>query len=260
MESYDEIMTTLSEMESRYHDGFSSSDRLLLDKLHRAIFGKEITNTGCSDCYRDAYLLVKIHLNKTKKMPTKPNYVLKAGGYIHPVGTNKYYTNPITNDEIAEDYLSKFPGQIIIFAEYPSDWEARVAAYKARKADNEASAEAEVKAQSHDLNQAREAIAGYQEEQKKILALLDEKNALISAKDEEIERLNHVIAEKDALIAQAAETPADEDGDNEVIMELETARTELEAANKEIAELKSENRALKAANTRLKNNNAKDAE
>ena len=48
--TYEETMTRLKEMESRYQDGFSSLDRSLLDSLYFNIFGREITNRGCSDC------------------------------------------------------------------------------------------------------------------------------------------------------------------------------------------------------------------
>lgn len=260
MEPYDEIMSALSEMESRYRDGFSSSDRLLLDKLHRAIFGKEITNTGCSDCYRDAWLLIKVKLTKDKKMPTKPNYVLKGGAIIHPLGTSEYYTNPLPSDDIAEAYLAKYPAQISLFAEYPHDWDARVAAYRSRQAEKEEQAKAEVIANSQDIEQARTTIAGYQEEQNKLLALVKEKNDTIKAQESEIEELKKALDEKEALLEQAPEENLTGDVDSELQMEVETLKAELESASKEIADLKSENRALKAANTRLKNNGAKEAE
>ena len=43
-----------------------------------------------------------------------------------------FYVNPIP-DEVAEEHLSKYPSEVNKFAHLPTDWEDRVAAYKARK-------------------------------------------------------------------------------------------------------------------------------
>lgn len=270
MGSYDEIMLQMSEMKSRFQSGFSSSDRLLLDSLHRLLFGKEITNTGCSDCYRDAYVIIYNHLKKSKTMPEKPNYVLKAGALIHPAGTSNFYVNPIP-DEVAEEHLSKYPSEVNKFAHLPTDWEDRVAAYKARKlaqakkkaeeANNEVpvtSAEdaEKIKILEAQLTEAQEAVKKYdalrKEAEEKSKTLEYDKSTL----EQEIEGL------KAALESQTVTDGEGEESDElaEVRMELATTKAELESANEEIASLKSDNRALKAANTRLKNNGAKDAE
>ena len=122
-------------MKSRFNDGFSSKDRAIIDHLYFFIFGKEVTNKGCSDCYRDAYILIRTKLKTLGVMPTKSNYTLKAGAMIHPVGTSKFYTNPLPSDAVAEEFLSKFPEQIGIFASYPEDWEERVAFYVKNKSE-----------------------------------------------------------------------------------------------------------------------------
>lgn len=270
MGSYDEIMLQMSEMKSRFQSGFSSSDRLLLDSLHRLLFGKEITNTGCSDCYRDAYVIIYNHLKKSKTMPEKPNYVLKAGALIHPAGTSNFYVNPIP-DEVAEEHLSKYPSEVNKFAHLPTDWEDRVAAYKARKlaqakkeaedAKNEVPATSaedaeKIKALKAQLAEAQEAVkksdALRKEAEDKVKTLEYDKSTL----EQEIEGL------KAALEGQTVTDGEGEESDvlAEVRMELATTKAELESANEEIASLKSDNRALKAANTRLKNNGAKDTE
>lgn len=263
-------MQRLSEMRSRFQSGFSSSDRLLLDSLHRKLFGKDITKTGCSDCYRDAYVIIVNHLKKTKTMPKTPNYVLKAGALIHPAGTSKFYVNPIP-DEVAEEHLSKYPGEVNKFAHLPTDWEVRVAAFKARQQAlaNQKAEETkyEVPATSAEDTEKIKALetqlAETQEALKKSDALREEAEGKIktleydkSVLEQEIEGLkaaleNQVVA--DGETEESAELA-------EVRMELATTKAELESANEEITTLKSENRALKAANTRLKNNGAKGAE
>lgn len=270
MKSYEEIMLQLSEMKSRFQSGFSSPDRLLLDSLHRLLFGKEITNTGCSDCYRDAYVIINTTLKKRKTMPEKPNYVLKAGALIHPAGTSSFYVNPIP-DEVAEEHLSKYPSEVNKFAHLPSDWEDRVAAYKARKlaqANKEAEeAKNEVPATSAEdaekIKALEAQLAEVQEAVKKSDALREE----AEEKNKTLENDKSVLEQEIEGLKAALENQAVTDGEPEesaeladIRMELETKKAELESANEEIATLKSESRALKAANTRLKNNGAKDTE
>lgn len=206
-------------MESRYHTGFSAADRDFLDKLHRELYGVPVTNTNCGNCYRDAYVLISVKLKREQAMPSKSDYTLKAGAIIHPVGTSRFYTNPLPSNDVAEEYLSQYPGQISLFAHYPEDWEKRVAAYVERKNNPEA--------------------AGIVEstETEALKSQLDEANANLSALKDEIADNNKKIIE--------------------LSLEVDKTNEQLEKAHEEINTLKTENRALKAANTRLKNNTAK---
>lgn len=122
---YDDVMDKLEEMRSRYDYGFSCSDRDLIDQLYRMIYGKPVTNTGCSDCYRDAYVQICIKLRTDGRLPERPNYILRPGELIHFFGTSEYHINPV-RDYIAEEFLDRFPGQIGIFLEFPEDWKERV--------------------------------------------------------------------------------------------------------------------------------------
>ena len=235
MSEYQDTMNRLEEMRSRYDDGFSSSDRQFLDRLYYSLFVKAITKTGCSDCYRDAYILCVNKLKRLKSMPKKPNYILKAGAMIHPVGTSKFYTNPI-KDEVAEDWLSKYPGQIGMFAEYPEDWEERVAKYaEAQKAER--CAEGEVSGVEDTTSAELETV-------KTELQAEKEENATLRA---ELEATKALLAEAEAKIAEKSD-------DNAVVAneELEKAKAEIAELKEENAKLKTDNRALKAANTRLK--------
>lgn len=270
MGSYEDTMQRLSEMKSRFLSGFSSSDRLLLDSLHRLLFGKEITNTGCSDCYRDAYVIIVNQLKNSRTMPEKPNYVLKAGAIIHPAGTSKFYANPIP-DEIAEEHLSKFPSEVNKFAHLPSDWEVRVATFKShqqslaerKKEESENEVLATSVEDAEKIKVLETKLAEAQEATKKadsLRAEAEEKIKSLELDKNQIEQENERL--RAALERQTVTESENMDSDEfaQVRMELETIKTELESANEEIANLKSENRALKAANTRLKNNGAKDTE
>lgn len=116
-------------MESRYRDGFSSLDRSFLDSLYFELYGKIITNTGCSNCYRDAYIEICTKLKREKKMPKKSDFQLKAGAVITFFGSSKAYTNANLTNEIAIRYLSLNHDNTKMFSFLPTDWEERVANY-----------------------------------------------------------------------------------------------------------------------------------
>lgn len=124
--TYESTMQRLQEMESRYNDGFSSLDRSYLDSLYYNLFGREITNKGCGDCYRDAYMEICIKLKKTKTMPKKSDFVLKAGAIITFFGEAKCYSNANLTDEAALRFLALNPNNEKLFESLPSDWQTRL--------------------------------------------------------------------------------------------------------------------------------------
>lgn len=124
--TYEETMTRLKEMGSRYQDGFSSLDRSLLDSLYFNIFGREITNRGCSDCYRDAYMEILIYLKRNKAMPKKSDFVLKPGAIITFFGEPKCYSNANITDEAALRFLAMNPSNEKLFEHLPEGWKSRL--------------------------------------------------------------------------------------------------------------------------------------
>lgn len=113
-------------MGSRYQDGFSSLDRSLLDSLYFNIFGREITNRGCSDCYRDAYMEILIYLKRNKAMPKKSDFVLKPGAIITFFGEPKCYSNANITDEAALRFLAMNPSNEKLFEHLPEGWKSRL--------------------------------------------------------------------------------------------------------------------------------------
>lgn len=204
MLEYVETMTRLSEMESRYKSGFSFTDRALLDQLNTVLFGSIISQTGCADCYRDAYILITNKLKKDKTMPkTTSNYKLKPGALIHPFGSPNYYTNRLPNDAAAEEYLAEFPESIVMFEEFPVNWKERVEARK----NGEAVAE--------------DAVAANVDELCKQLADAEEELAAAKA---EIAALQQSTAEDDGLQAELEAAKAE-------IAQLKAENRSLKAAN-----------------------------
>lgn len=117
--TYEDAIKRLAEMKERYKAGFSSADRLFLENLNAVLFQRNITVTGCADCYRDAYILICAKLKRDKKMPEKSNYRLKPGILVHFFGEAEYYSHNIP-DEVAERYIRENPQNIKDFIELPS--------------------------------------------------------------------------------------------------------------------------------------------
>lgn len=139
MMTYEEAMQRLSEMKSRFDDGFSSHDRMYLDSLYFALFGKEITNKGCSNCYRDAFIEINVKLKKIQAMPKKSEFVLKAGAVITFFGEPKCYTNANMTDEVALRFLSLNPINERLFETLPDGWKNRINAPAEQAPSNEES-------------------------------------------------------------------------------------------------------------------------
>lgn len=116
----------LDEMRNHYDDGFTSSERSTIENLYNVVCSKPIRRTGCSDCYRDAYIELITTLKRLGKMPSTPNYVLKAGAVLHEFGSSDFYTLNNIPDEFAEKWLASHPNDKDLFEKMPSDWEERV--------------------------------------------------------------------------------------------------------------------------------------
>lgn len=109
-------------MKSRYDHGFSSLDKSYLDSLYFTLFGKQITNKGCSNCYRDAFIEINVKLKKIQAMPKKSEFVLKPGAIITFFGEPKCYTNANMTDEAALRFLSMNPRNERLFEKLPEGW------------------------------------------------------------------------------------------------------------------------------------------
>lgn len=272
---YKEVMTTLQSMKSHFNDGFSTLDRSYLDRLHYNIFGRDITNRGCSDCYRDAFILINNYLKKNKTMPQKCNYRLKPGAVIQFFGKSAIYSNPNLTDEIAEKYLGLNSDNKCMFSDLPSDWEARVASRKAGISEQESAPSNEILSSLTDkLTKAESQLAEVSAKNDSLIKTnndLCEKNVKLTKENENLTAKNSELASE--IERMKSETPAPsadmvENGENSqdianLNLELENLRVESEtlageneSLKAEITNLKNENRALKSANTRLKNGEA----
>lgn len=235
MQDYESIMNSLTEMRSRFDDGFSTSDREYIETLYAKLLSKKVRRSGCKDCYRDAYLEIYSYLKKERKMPKKPNYVLKAGVVIHPQGTNKFYANANIPDEVAEEHLAKFPNAIDSFAVYPADYALRVEARK----NGEAPTPEDVEALANAYQEAKAA-------RKEAENALEATKAELEATKTELEAVK---ANLEEATANAGDGGSD---DGAFAMEVETLKADLASAKEENEALKKELEELKAASTKKK--------
>ena len=275
MDVYNETLSILQEMESRYNDGFSSTDRTYLDNLYYDLFGREISNKGCSDCYRDAYMEIKIKLRKEKTMPKKCDYKLKPGAIIVFFGESVTYANPNLTNEVSERYLSKNPNHSVMFAELPDDWKMRVNAYIEKTHTPGAVPVVD------NLPDALTMIADRDEQLKKAQDVLNSKEKelgeILANKDKEIADLKGTISSLEtalenapsAAVALEYETESENlrlelTSANETIeadkAKIEQLSAQVDSLNTEVENLKKENKGLKQSNAMLKKSKENPAE
>lgn len=228
-------MRTLEEMRSRFSSGFSSSDKAKIEELYLLVCGKRVRNTGCGDCYRDAFIEVRTKLKQLKAMPKKPNYILKAGVIIHPQGTSKYYSLNNIPDDVAEEWLGQFPADITSFETYPQDWESRVLARKEGKVfiPTYDDLKGEVEKLNAELAQKETEAEALQAE---LTAAKEAAGKAVST--EEVEKLNAAIAEKDAVLAEKELAISERDAKLAALEEAKKKEIEeaVAAAKKEVTE------------------------
>lgn len=116
-----EAKSLVNELKGRFDSPFNSTDKETIENLYLAVCGKRFRPTSCQNCYHDALLEVINYLKHHTTMAEKSNFRLKAGAIIHsPLFENgKIFTNENMTDEVAKKYLSKYPGQMVLFQKVP---------------------------------------------------------------------------------------------------------------------------------------------
>lgn len=181
-------------MESRYHSGFSSLDRSFLDSMYYMIFGKEITNKGCSNCYRDAYIEIYSKLKREQKMPKKSSYQLKAGAVITFFGSSQAFTNANLTDEVAVKYLSLCDDNAKMFSYLPDGWETQVSDFQQNCTND---------------NVSDNSVSKIEMLEAQNIQLAAEKDSLRTELAGANQSLEQAYAERDALIEEVANLKAE---------------------------------------------------
>lgn len=117
----EEAKRLTEDVRTRYHSSFSASDKRTIKLLYENVLGKVFRVTSCQRCYHDAVIEITLKLRKTKTMAQEMNYRLKAGAIIMcpDFHNGQIYTNDNLTDEVAAEYLGKFPAQANIFSKIP---------------------------------------------------------------------------------------------------------------------------------------------
>ena len=103
MMSYEEAVQVLEEMRSRYHAGFSSRDKEVIERLYETVLSMNFRKTSFGDCYRDSYLELFNYLKKSGKMEER-KYKLRRGVLLRPeFGSSEFYSAKSITDEKAEE-------------------------------------------------------------------------------------------------------------------------------------------------------------
>lgn len=208
-------------MESRYQDGFSSLDRSLLDSLYFNIFGREITNRGCSDCYRDAYMEILIYLKRNKAMPKKSDFVLKPGAIITFFGEPKCYSNANITDEAALRFLAMNPSNEKLFEKLPEGWRSRLPKSDAPEAEDKDAVIARLTKENEQLRKENEALKSVAP-RKKGKKKSEPEPAPVPAVEASADEPPTETAPEEAAV-ETAETPDPSDADEVSIEEPEEA-------------------------------------
>lgn len=219
--TYEETITRLKEMESRYQDGFSSLDRSLLDSLYFNIFGREITNRGCSDCYRDAYMEILIYLKRNKAMPKKSDFVLKPGAIITFFGEPKCYSNANITDEAALRFLAMNPSNEKLFEHLPEGWKSRLPKSDTPEVEDKDAVIARLTKENEQLRNENEALKAAVPRKKGKKKSEPEPTPAPAAEASADEPPTETAPEEAAV--ETAETPAPSDADEVSIEEPEEA-------------------------------------
>ena len=212
MLTFSETMAVLLEMKGRYDDGFSSSDRLFIKNTYEYLFGEPIKNTNCSDCYRDAYIIIYSKLKKEGTMPKEKKFILLNGVLLHALN-GQVFTNANLTDEIAMDALNENPNRLDLFAKYPDNYKELCDARRTLIAE-EAAAEpktneelqANVESLKSALTTANSDLANMQKKNEEleaqVAALNEEKVTTEGAVKELNDKITELTAQNEALSSE----------------------------------------------------------
>lgn len=113
----DEARAIVSELRTRFDSPFSTADKASIRSLYRDVLAKELRQTNCQQCYHDALIEIYLYLKNHDEMKARSNYQMRAG-FIIACPTFRggmVYTNDNLTDEVAEEYMDKFPMQAKYF-------------------------------------------------------------------------------------------------------------------------------------------------
>lgn len=119
--TYDEAVTEIKRLREGYDKPYPQSDKDRIERLYYEVLGKTFRPTSCQQCYHDAVIEIYLHLKREKTMAKKCNYRMKAGFIIScpDFRNGRIYTNDNLTDEVAREFLKKYPKRESCFSKMP---------------------------------------------------------------------------------------------------------------------------------------------
>lgn len=122
--TYAEAVTITERLRERGNASFSPSEKDEIRKLYEITLGKKFRATTCQQCYHDAVIEIALYLRKNDELmeTIRPkNYELRNGFIIHATEFHNgaIFTNANLTDEIAAEYLEKYPNKARFFSRIP---------------------------------------------------------------------------------------------------------------------------------------------
>lgn len=113
-----EARTILDGLLARFGAPYSVEDKHQIEVLYMGVMGVQFRPTSCQNCYHDAVVLIRKQLQIITTMPSDKKYWLKNGAIIAcpEFHGGEIYSNANLTDEVAAEYLSRYPERVGIFA------------------------------------------------------------------------------------------------------------------------------------------------
>lgn len=116
----DAAIMLVDELRGRFDAPFNQADKDAIERTYKAVIGRTFVQTSCQQCYHDAVLEIYHHIKKYGKMAEVKKYSLKAGAIINCPNFQggKVFSNENLTDDMAAEYLKKYPDQVGLFETY----------------------------------------------------------------------------------------------------------------------------------------------
>lgn len=88
-------------------------------RLYRYVTGEPLKQCNCPDLYSDAIIVIRLKLKTMSEQ--KQSYKLKRGVVIQLQDTTEVYTRDNLTDEVAREYLEKYPNKANLFDAIPEE-------------------------------------------------------------------------------------------------------------------------------------------
>ena len=124
--TYEEALVLLEELRGHGRAPFSVQQKQVIQDIYPVITGRKFRKTSCPRCWHDAVIEMTVKSRKKdNKMAVQCNYHMRAGFIIRhkDINNGTIYTNANLTDEVAEKYLSMFPGKASMFDRIPEKTE-----------------------------------------------------------------------------------------------------------------------------------------